>query len=204
MATPKEQLMVFNKIENAKINEIFNLADENIIKTRIKKEKIHEIIGDKFDATELYYINNVLFNFVSNEKEKKLFTIIESSQLPDDKKNILKDNLQKIRKRTSKDKINRFEAESQIKELGHPHIHSIGAFTEFRPISNNGKIISIVPAMIIKGIIYNPDTEENLPINFQMSLKQFEKMIENFQKDASGFKEEIAEFREKFGSDIID
>jgi len=204
METPKEQLMVFEKIENAKINEIFNLVDENIIVTPIEKEKIFKITGEGFSNLEAYHINNALFNFMNAETEESMLKIIEKSKLSDDKKNILKENLQIMKKRTSKDKIETLRAKSFLQDFGHPRVHSIGAFTEFRPISTNGKITDIVPSIIIKGIIHNPKDKENFLINFQMSLKEFEEMIKSFQEDALSFKEEITEFKEKFGADVID
>jgi len=204
MATPKEQLLVFEKIENSKINQMFNLVDESIIVTQIKKEKILKIIGEGFSNLEIYYINNALFNFVNIKTEEIILKIIENSELSNDKKNILKENFQAIKKSLSQDKISLLKSMSFLEDFGHPHVHTMGVYTEFRPLSKNGKIVKIIPSLIIKGSVHNPDNDKNILINFQMTLKEFEKIITEFQNDASVMKKEIAEFKEKFGDDIID
>lgn len=204
MATPKEQLLVFEKIENNKINQIFNLVDENIVIVEIEKEKLSKIIGEGFTDSEIYYINNAFYNFANTKKVENMLTIIENSILSNDKKIILKENLQILQKRLSQNKISLLQAQSSLEQLGHPHVHTIGAFTEFRPLSQNGKIMKIIPSLIINGTMHSPDVNKNTSINFQMTLKEFEKMLKEFQNNVSVLKEEIAEFKEKFGDDIID
>lgn len=207
MASPEKQLEVFGKIENEKIEQMFEMVDESIINNSIKKEKLVEIINRDLTNLEVKNINNTFYNFTLSRKySDRIIELIEDSKITLEKQNILKKCFTTLLDRLSEKVITDNKNISYLKDFGHPHIHALDTVTEFRPLSDeDGKIIKLIPSIVFSGSTHNPDhTTDESPLNFQMNLKSVEELIKNLQETVKGLNNEIESFKEKFGDDIIE
>lgn len=206
MDSPEEQLMIFEKIDDEKIRQLFDLVDETIVNKPLSMEKMVNILDLDLDESERKLINNTLFNFSINPgSSNSIVKIIEKSKLTSDKKQILKESLKSIQDKLPEDKLSFESTKSFLEDVGHPHLHTIGVTTEFRPISKDGKITKILPSLIVTGAMHNQSHigSEQL-LNFQIDIETFEKMLKDFQFSLETIKEEVKDFKLKFGEDIID
>ena len=76
--------------------------------------------------------------------------------------------------KSDKTKVNIAVACEEIANLGHDHLHSFKAWSEFRPIEDNNKLEKIVVAVVIEGNVQDREHTKITPINFQVDLKSFE------------------------------
>ncbi len=206
MSDLQPKLDIFNKISTEKIIELGNFFDETILTQLPNLSKLEEILGSGFDINDIRELVPIFYNFtIGKRNPDKIFEIISTSKLEEDKKRILKEIVQKIHDKTDLDKISTSMTSSFLKEFGFAHTHGFKTITEFRPISNAEEgIKKIIPSLILSINTHESDNDVDHTINLQLSLKDAKELIDELNNGANSLKIEIQDFRKKFGDDIID
>ena len=177
--------------------------DDSILHTIPDLSKIKKILGDDFNDDDNNEIIHIFYNFIiSKRSPNKIFGVIDTSNLDDDKKNVLKETVQKIHDKTDMDSLSTGIKTEFLKTFGYPHTHGFNTVTEFRPISNENKITKIIPSLVVSINTHEFDVDN--VINFQLNLKEVEELVEVLNDGANTLKTEIRDLRDKFGDKIID
>lgn len=202
MSDPQSKLIIFNRMPKEQIIELGNFFDD-ILYTSPDLSKLEEILDISFRMSDIIELHAIFYNFtIGKRSPNKIFEIIDTSKLDEDKKKVLKETVQKIHDKTDLGDVSIRTTTSFLKTFGHPSIHDFTIVTEFRPISNKEKIEKFIPSLII-----SIDTHEfgvDKVINFQLNLNEVEKLVDKLNEGFNSLKTEIQDLRNKFGDDIIE
>ena len=116
---------------------------------------------------------------------------------------MLKEIIHKIHNRINSNDVTTGITSSFLQVFGFPHTHGSTAVTEFRPISESGKIVKFIPSLVISIKTHDSDSDHGDVINFQLDLKRAEELVNTLNKGTESLKSEIQEIRKKFGDKII-
>jgi hypothetical protein len=200
-----EELIAFSGLSEDKIKQISSLLDERVIDPTFSKmfiNKIIQLIGCSEHIAE--HIRICFYNFYNNvDSPKFIDDIIENSELNANEKNIIKETWATIQKNVDRKKIEMLETAIQLADYGHPHLHLFGAIPEFRPLLQDGKIIRMIPSVVVTGHVHGQNTEENEVINFQVTPEVLEDLIKDLENVLKDTKIQISELKKQLGDNII-
>ena len=205
MGRAQDDLGIVGKLPRETLFKIADLVDENII-TQGDITGIKDVLGDTNVSAGT--IVTVFHNIVTRKDHPKTFMgfVDSTSNLTDKEKDTLREIMKKVHSKVDAGKITTNISANYLKVFGHVHMHrSAAAFsiaTEFRPISKDGKIIRMVPSLVMDMPLYDP-REGDKSVNFQMDLEDAEWFANLLNDNIEALKIEIQEMREKFGSEII-
>lgn len=196
-------LSIFSVLTKDTISKIMNLLDENLVKDQRLTPKSDEIKKLGFTDAQLDDILECFFNFYVNiDNSDTIVGLINSSNIPENAKHLAKETFDEIKKRADKDKISTLENVTTLEDFGHPHLRNLTVVTEFRPLSKDGKIIKIVPSLVLAGETHTY-REKSHELNFQMNIKAAEMLIKALTEEVQTLKNEIAIFKKQFGENIV-
>ena len=93
MLDPQSELDVFEKIPKEKITEFGNLLDERILYMRPNPSEIERVLGDGFGLDATAKLIHVFYNFfIGKRNPDKIFKIIDTSKLDEEKKGVKKNS----------------------------------------------------------------------------------------------------------------
>ena len=202
MSTPQEDLSVVGKIPKDKLLKLADMFDESVMTKAPKLEEIRRVIGgSKSDAKKVL---TAFYNFVISKSDQSyIFDLINQLQnLTENEKIILKDIIEQIHNKVDHDKIVIQTGSELLKMFGHKHIRHVEMITEFRPISNQNRILKIIPAIVIDTPIFDRKGAEQR-VNFQMDLETAEEFVTQLSGRIDDLKRETQYMRDKLGSDIV-
>ncbi len=137
MSDPQSKLDIFTKIPKEKIIEFGNFFDDGILYKDPSLNKLERILDDDFEIDEVAELVSIFYNFIVGKRNPdKIFGLINTSKLDEDKKKVLKETVQKIHDKTDLDSVSAVLTTNFLTRFGYPHTHGFTAATEFRPISN--------------------------------------------------------------------
>ncbi len=206
MSDPQSELDIFNRISTEQIIELGNYFDDSILSPSPNLSKLKKILDKDFEISSVKELISIFYNFaISKRNPDKIFKIITTSKLDEDKKKMLKEIVQKIHDKINLDDVSISLTANFLHTFGHAHIHGFKTVTEFRPISNGREgIKKIIPSLVVSINTHESDNGVDNVINFQLTLKDAKKLIEELNSGSDLLKTEIQDFRNKFGEDIID
>ena len=206
MSNPQSELGIFNKISKEKIIELGSFFNDSILYKSPNPSKLEDILGIGFKIDDVAELISIFYNFtVGKQNPDKIFTIIDTAKLDEEKKKVLKETVRKIHEKTDLDSVSTSITTNFLKTFGYAHTHGFTSVTEFRPISNEKDgIKKIIPSLVVSIKTHESDNDVDGVINFQLSLKEVEKLIDELNSGTDSLKTEIQDLRNKFGDDIID
>ena len=203
MSDPQSKLDIFDRISKEKIIELGNFFDGSISYKDTDLSKLEEILGNDFERDDIVELIPIFYNFaIGKRNPDKIFGIVNTSNLDDDKKKVLKETVQKIHDKTDLDEVSTSISTRFLQTFGYPHTHGFATVTEFRPISDDDGIKKIIPSLVVSINTHESDIDKI--VNFQLNLQDVEKLVEELNSGADSLKIEIQDLRDKFGDKIID
>ena len=146
---------IFNMLSGDKIEALGDLFSEDAITNPVGKSNIKKIVGDGFPDDDILYLERTFLDFVTNRsRPAEISRWANAAGLDDGKKTLLLKVVQGIRDKTEQKKIDLNLHANMLQFFGHPHLHSAIITTEFRPITHFGKIIKIVPSLVVCATIH--------------------------------------------------
>lgn len=204
MADPQSELDIFHKIPKEKIVELGDFFDDSFLHKSPDLPKLKKILSDDFGIDDIVELVTIFYNFtIGKRNPNKIFEIINTSKLDNDKKKVLKETVQKIHDKTDLDSVSTSITSKFLTAFGYPHTHGFTTVTEFRPISNKDDgIIKIIPSLVVSINTHENDVDN--VVNFQLNLDEVKKLVETLNNGSDSLKTEIQDLRDKFGDKIID
>lgn len=196
--------MVFENLPDAKILELANVLDESIIR-KPDLTKITGVVGEHLSEPDVVSVINVFYNFFINRASyQQMIRLIDATRLQEQKKDVLKQVLKNIHEKSDAQKVTQMKTIAELDVAGHPHFHQLRIYTEFRPVSDNGKITKLVPKLVVSGLVHEPNVHDDRTVLIQMDLEDGRKLAKEFSNQLEAFEAEIKFMKEKLGPDIID
>lgn len=205
MVRPQDYLGEVGKIPRELLFKIADLVDENII-TQSDIAGLKDILADTDTSVEKVMV--VFYNIVLQKNDPKRFIkfIDSTSNLTDEEKNTLKDVVKYIHDKIDNSKIMINIRSKKLEIFGNMHVNTSKddyfITTEFRPVSKKGKIVRIIP-LLVMDIPISDSRGNNKSVNFQMNLEEAERFVDLLNKKIGSLRGEISDMHEKFGSEII-
>lgn len=205
MGKAQEDLGIVGKIPSETIFKIADLVDEDII-TKGGIGGIEDILGE--NNVSIGAIVRVFHNIVTCKDHPEIFMkfVDSTSDLLDKEKDTLKEVVRKIHNKVDADKITTNINVNQLEMFGHRHVQknesTFFIASEFRPILKDGKIVKMLPLLVMDLPVYDPRGNSK-PVNFQMNLEDAEWLADLLNDNIKSLKIEIHQMREKFGSEVI-
>ena len=201
--SPKE-LEIFSVLNKEKISKIIGFLDESIIKEQLSDPQLQNLEKLGFTNKQARDILDCFFNFYAGiEHYDSILSLIDSSNLTSDAKNLAKNAYEEIRQHADKTKISMFKEIEQLEQFGHPHLHYLEVHTEFRPIIKNGKIERFAASVVFDGSAQNTDHDIKTPINFQMSMNRFKEFVKDLSNELEDAESKIASLKKQLGDNIV-
>ena len=172
MSRAQDDLDIVGKLSRETLFKIADLVDESII-TQRDVTGIQDILEDPNVSAMAI---TVFLNIVTRKDHPEIFMkfVDDASNLTDKENDTLRDVVKKVHSKVDADKITTNVNANHLEVFGHMHMHiNMNAFfiaTEFRPISKDGKIIRMIPSLVVDMPIYDQH-ENNKYVNFQMGLE---------------------------------
>ncbi len=200
-----EELIAFTGITNEKMAKLLPIINERIADNSLHEVFIKNIMELGYQRNDAENIVACFYNFYNGLDEREgIEAIIEYSELGRIEKNIIKEAFHNILKSADRKKIDIIKEGQALADYGHPHLHTFGAKPEFRLLTRDGKIVKIVPSIVITGHVHNPVIEqENSVINFQVSIESLEDMINDLNIALKNTKTQISELKKQLGEEIV-
>ncbi len=205
MRRHQDDLREVGKLPRELLFKIADLVDENII-IQSDIAGLKDILADT--DTSVSTVMVVFYNIVLCKDDPRRFIrfIDSTSNLTDEEKNTLKDVVKEIHDKIDIGKITINMNANNLEVFGHMCVNTSKdkyfITTEFRPISKKGKIIRMVPSLVMDIPIYD-SRGNNKSVNFQMNLEEAERFADLLNKNIEALKGEISDIHEKFGSEVI-
>ena len=199
------ELLAFSGISDETMSKIVALMDETIVKDQLGTKKIDSLIQLGFPREKAHDIITTFFNFYAGlEFPDQVNAIIDNSSLIQKEKDLLKKSYETIKKRADKNYLDILRETKEIREFGHPHLHTLDMQTEFRPIIKNGKIVKMIPSIIVSGSAYDHSQEQGSAINFQVTPEVLESILQELNEGLEKVKKEISALKNQLGDNIVD
>lgn len=197
---------VFARIDERRIEHIFETVNESIIRKPLTKHILDEITGQDLTNEDVDAINDRCVTFAMAVNPDRLVTAIDKAAISKDKRDTLKKCLISLKKKLSEKKIKRELKTMRLQDFGHPHISHLEITSEFRPVSNNeNEIVKIAQSIVFSGTLHSVGDHTNkIPINFQLDLEGAKMFVDDIQHVIVHAENEARIFRDKFGDDVID
>ena len=184
--------------------QLAEVLDEGLLIRSPDLEKMRAIAGPGFTDRDLVGLavlyTELLATAVSDDARRD---VDSCTGLGDDKRPLLASVAEKMRSAADAGKIRENMALGSIRSYGHPHIHRLGVYTEFRPVSSEGAIRRLVPHLVVDGLTYKEGQAESQPIRFQMDPESAERFLDDMRSGIDALRAEIKEMRGKFGDDVV-
>ena len=187
MSNPQSELDIFDRISEEKIHELGNFFDDSILYKAPDQHKLKRILGNDFEIDNIAELISIFYNFtVGKRNPDKIFTIIDTAKLDEEKKKVLKETVRKIHEKTDLDSVSTSITTNFLKTFGYAHTHGFTSVTEFRPISDSNGIKKIIPSLVVS--INTHESGIDKIVNFQLNLKEIEKLVEELNSGADSLK----------------
>ena len=198
-------MRAFGRLSEEQAMQLAEVLDESLLIRSPDLEKMRAIAGSGFTDRDLVDLavlyTELLATAVSDDARRDVDSCTGLGD--DDKRPLLASVAEKMRGAADAGKIRENLALGSIRSYGHPHMHRLGVYTEFRPVSSGGAIRRLVPHLVVDGLAYKDGQAEGQPIRFQMDPESAERFLDDIKSGIDALRAEIKDMRGKFGDDAV-
>lgn len=197
-------IRTFRRLSREQAEKLASVFDEGLLLRRPDIERMREITGTSFSDKDLTSLASLYLYLLMTKISDVARRDVESDAgLDPDEHSLLVSIAKKMRGAIDANKMTDNLLLNNIRRLGHPNIVRLDVYTEFRPLSENGKIKKVVPYLVVDGTVRTGRDATRQPIKFQINRAAARHLAENLQSAIDALEDEIADMRNKFGEDVV-
>lgn len=194
----------FEKLTREQAERLADLLDERVLYEYPPMDAMRDVVGSDFSDDDLYELAALYASFM-----RRLSDVTwpedpnPAGDLSAAKRQLYEDIAERVTGKADAGKVREYSALSTAIFYGHPNIHEIKVFTEFRPVSGERGIAHLVPYLVVDGTVSDFTDGPNRQIKMQLDPIDAEKLAKDIKSGLKVLTAQIAEMEEKFGDDVV-
>ena len=193
----------FEKLTREQAERLADLLDESIVCNLPSMDALRKATGPGFTDDELYGLTMLYAKFMHKIPNTTWQEAADRTALSADKRQIYADIAERVSAKADTAKLVEYSKLRTAIACGHPHIHSINIFTEFRPISSKDGITHLVPYLVVDGTVHDPSEDADRQLKLQLNPGTAKKLLKDIADGMDVLETQITEMRKKFGDDAV-
>lgn len=162
-----------------------------------------EVTGDGFGRDELVHLAALYASFMTASTAGAWRDVADMSHLNADGWSLLEDVASRVAGKINPHKVDEYSHLRASTLYGHPHMHDIQAFTEFRPVSGGGEIARIVPYLVVDMSVHDVTGTDGGRIKIQLDMDDAKRLHDAIGDGMADLASQTAEMGKKFGGGVI-
>ena len=193
----------FERLTREQAERLADLLDESAAYRLPSMDALREAAGPGFADDELYGLTMLYAKFMDKPPDTTWREAADRTSLSADKRQLYADIAEKVGAKADTAKLEEYSKLRTAIACGHPHIHSINIFTEFRPISGKGGIVHLVPYLVVDGTVHDASEGADRQLKLQLNPGTAKRLVRDIAGGMDVLDAQIAEMRRKFGDDAV-
>lgn len=193
----------FEKLTREQAEGLAGLLNERILYEYPPLDALRKVAGPNFSDYELYELARLYATFMAKPRDTAWNEAAERAGLSADKRQTYAGVAEKMNGKIAAGKVQECLMLGAAMTYGHPQIHNIHIFTEFRPVSGENGIAHLVPYLVVDGTVHDPADDTDRQIKIQLNPNAAETLVKDITDGLGTLNAQIAEMREKFGEGVV-
>lgn len=194
----------FSRLSREQAEALAEMVDERVILRSLDFGRVRSVTGPGFSDDDISGIARLYFDLMLARLGDVSGTdLADRTDLDADKRTVLAVIADKILDKVDSSKIRENLTLATLLHEGHPHVQHLSVYTEFRPFSLNGKIVRVVPHLVVNGIVHESARIDSQPVKFQLDLASARRLVDDLKAGIDALQDEIKDMRDKFGGEVV-
>lgn len=196
-------IKAFEKLAREQAERLADLLDERVLYERPPLDAMRKAAGPDFSDEDLYNLARLYASFMHKPRDTAWSEDAGRAGLSAGKRPLYADVAERVNGKADAGKVREYSALGTAMLYGHPHIHSLNIFTEFRPVSGENGIAHLVPYLVVDGTVHDPSDDADRQIKIQLNPSSAERLARDITSGLEVLTAQIAEMRERFGDAAV-
>lgn len=194
---------VFEKLACEQAEGLAGLLGEGILYEFPPLDAVRKVVGPSLSDNELYELVSLYASFMTMPRDTAWSEAADRTGLAADKRKLYAAIAEKMNGKIAADRVQECLMLGTVMTYGHPHIHGVRIFTEFRPVSGKNGIVHLVPYLVVDGTVHDPAEGTDKQFKIQIKPNAAKMLADNITASLGIMTAQIAEMREKFGDGVV-